>query len=212
MTDNQTQCEKCCVRDGDNKMYYECCCAEDAITVMKDNERARREGYVEVNGRWIKKHRLVIKCSKCVCHVPVNQFNIEKKMCMDCDSKNKTKLYYCYGCNNNMPLREFSFQMNNRGFKLTKFHSNSPWCNSCNQSVIDDRKKISQYESDLKMMMALSSHIENAKIVGEKVEFLGYLIPKGSFDHINQHLYEKTQELKERSHEIEELICMVAEK
>lgn len=86
MTDNQTQCEKCCVRDGDNKMYYECCCAEDAITVMKDNERARREGYVEVNGRWIKKHRLVFSCSICNDICPVSDLKIESTtmFCSSC--------------------------------------------------------------------------------------------------------------------------------
>lgn len=87
----EDKCEKCCVRDGDNKMYYECCCAEDAITVMKDNERARREGYVEVNGRWIK-YRLVMECKCCETLKAINDFEYIK--IRECRSNKCEECFY----------------------------------------------------------------------------------------------------------------------
>lgn len=211
MTDNQTQCEKCCVRDGDNKMYYECCCAEDAITVMKDNERARREGYVEVNGRWIKKHRLVIKCSKCVCHVPVNQFNIEKKMCMDCDSKKMSLQSYCHGCNTHLPLREFSLQANPaKGFKKTKLHGRNVWCNSCNQSVIADRNKVARYISKLEVGNQMLSEIKKA-IRGEQVEMWSQFNPEYLVE-AEKSIEIQLNILMELKDEMDQLKMVVAEK
>jgi hypothetical protein len=35
----------------------ECCCEADRLQVIIDNERAKAEGYVEINGRWIKKKK-----------------------------------------------------------------------------------------------------------------------------------------------------------
>ena len=40
-------CEKC--------MLIECCCEADRLQVIKDDERARAEGYIEIGGRWVKK-------------------------------------------------------------------------------------------------------------------------------------------------------------
>jgi hypothetical protein len=44
--------DKCC-----EKCYLiECCCEADRLQVIKDNERARADGYIELdNGKWIKK-------------------------------------------------------------------------------------------------------------------------------------------------------------
>jgi hypothetical protein len=35
----------------------ECCCEEDKLQVIKDDERARLDGYIEINGRWVKPSR-----------------------------------------------------------------------------------------------------------------------------------------------------------
>jgi hypothetical protein len=41
--------------DNDVKVYFECCCEYDRITVEQDNANARRMGYVEIsNGCWVK--------------------------------------------------------------------------------------------------------------------------------------------------------------
>lgn len=40
-------CERCYLLD--------CCCEADRLQVIADNERARSEGFVEIDGRWIKK-------------------------------------------------------------------------------------------------------------------------------------------------------------
>jgi len=65
---NNTKCEKCFYKDGDIKVYYECCCEYDRLQVQKDDERARREGFIESNGRWIKKSKLIkdLKKSKLI--------------------------------------------------------------------------------------------------------------------------------------------------
>jgi len=39
-------CEKC--------YLIECCCEADKLQVIKDNERAISDGFIEVDGRWIK--------------------------------------------------------------------------------------------------------------------------------------------------------------
>lgn len=39
-------CEKC--------KLYECCCEADRLQVIEDDERARADGYVEIDGRWVK--------------------------------------------------------------------------------------------------------------------------------------------------------------
>lgn len=50
-------CEKCFYIDDGKKVYFTCYCEEDRKQVEADNERARSEGYIEVNGRWIKKKK-----------------------------------------------------------------------------------------------------------------------------------------------------------
>lgn len=47
-------CEKCIYWDNGSKFYFECCCEEDKKQVLKDDEEAKKNGYVEINGRWIK--------------------------------------------------------------------------------------------------------------------------------------------------------------
>ncbi len=47
-------CEKCIYFDEGKKCYFECCCEEDRKQVLIDDERARQDGYVEIDGRWIK--------------------------------------------------------------------------------------------------------------------------------------------------------------
>ncbi len=57
-------CEKCIYWDNSNKFYFECCCEEDRIQVLKDDEEARKNGYVEIDGRWIKIKKTVKKTVK----------------------------------------------------------------------------------------------------------------------------------------------------
>lgn len=53
----KSNCEKCIIIDNGIKLYYECCCEEDRKTKEKDDMRAKKEGYVEINGRWIKRKK-----------------------------------------------------------------------------------------------------------------------------------------------------------
>ena len=52
---NTAKCGKCFYKDGNLKVYYECCCEYDRLQVIKDDMIARNNGFIEVNGRWIKK-------------------------------------------------------------------------------------------------------------------------------------------------------------
>jgi hypothetical protein len=45
-------CEKC--------YLYECCCEADRLQVIQDNERAKADGFIEVDGRWIKPKKTTI--------------------------------------------------------------------------------------------------------------------------------------------------------
>lgn len=51
------QCESCFYKDGEIKVYYECCCEYDRLQVQEDDERARKEGLIEFDGRWIKQKK-----------------------------------------------------------------------------------------------------------------------------------------------------------
>lgn len=41
--------------DEGKKVYFTCYCEEDRKQVLIDDERARKEGYRCIKGRWIKK-------------------------------------------------------------------------------------------------------------------------------------------------------------
>jgi len=47
-------CEKCIYIDNGIKTYFECCCEFDKIQILADDARATKDGFVYVNGRWIK--------------------------------------------------------------------------------------------------------------------------------------------------------------
>ena len=44
-------CKKC--------FLIECCCEADRLQVIADDERAKKEGYTEINGRWVKKENYI---------------------------------------------------------------------------------------------------------------------------------------------------------
>jgi hypothetical protein len=39
----------------------ECCCEADRLQVIADDERAKKEGYIEINGRWVKNKKMLKK-------------------------------------------------------------------------------------------------------------------------------------------------------
>jgi hypothetical protein len=48
-------CERCYYTDDGKKVYFECCCDYDKLTVIADDEKATKEGYIKLNnGDWIK--------------------------------------------------------------------------------------------------------------------------------------------------------------
>jgi len=59
--DCDCECEMCAVEEEEEEeicekcMLIECCCEADRLQVIKDDERARAEGYIEIGGRWVKK-------------------------------------------------------------------------------------------------------------------------------------------------------------
>lgn len=54
--------DKVCIECCGKCMLIECCCEADRLQVIKDDEEARANGYVEINGRWIKRPRR--KCGR----------------------------------------------------------------------------------------------------------------------------------------------------
>ncbi len=58
-------CEKCFYMDEGKKVYYTCYCEEDRKQVLIDDERARKEGYTKINGRWIKKNPFFLEKKSC---------------------------------------------------------------------------------------------------------------------------------------------------
>lgn len=66
-------CEVCVYYDNGVKSHFECCCEFDRKQVLDDIERVKNEGYIEVNGRWIKpskkspapKRHILKKCKRC---------------------------------------------------------------------------------------------------------------------------------------------------
>jgi hypothetical protein len=48
-------CEKCSYMENGMRLYFECCCEKDRLQIIADDERAVKDGFIEINGRWIKK-------------------------------------------------------------------------------------------------------------------------------------------------------------
>jgi hypothetical protein len=57
-------CDKCFLID--------CCCEADRLQVIADNERAKKDGYVELpNGKWVKVKNIIRKINRDGSHIDV---------------------------------------------------------------------------------------------------------------------------------------------
>jgi len=57
-------CDRCFYLEDGKKVYYECYCEADRKQVEEDDKRATKDGYVCLNGRWIKQYKRKVNPKK----------------------------------------------------------------------------------------------------------------------------------------------------